>query len=140
MPEASPRKLLVLLAAIAALTALVFTTAAGGASPSGPPKYSELPDPMKVGPHNVVRTDPLKLGTTTFQEPNSAGEAPVKSNESITAFIRGVMFQPKNFTGESPLILLVHGNHGSCDPPAEGKETVSGPKCDEEKNKAEEKI
>src|SRR4051794_19523076 len=115
------RKLLVLLAAVAALTALVFTTAAGGASPSGPPKYSELPDPMKVGPNEVVRTDPLKLGTTTFQEPNSSGTAPTGSNETITAEIRGVMFQPEGFTGESPLILLVHGNHGSCDPPAEGK-------------------
>ena len=49
------------------------------------------------------------------------------------------MFQPKNFTGESPLILLVHGNHGSCDPPAEGKEAPSGPKCDTEENKAKEK-
>jgi hypothetical protein len=109
------RKLLVLLAAIVALTALVFTTAAGGASPSGPPKYSELPDPMKVGPNKVVRTDPLKLGTTTFQEPSSSGGAPTGSNETITAEIRGVMFQPENFAGESPLILLVHGNHGECD-------------------------
>jgi hypothetical protein len=133
------RKLLVLLAAVAALTALVFTTAAGGASPSGPPKYSELPDPMKVGPNEVVRTDPLKLGTTTFQEPNSSGTGPTGANETITAEIRGVMFQPKNFTGESPLILLVHGNHGSCDPPAEGKEAPSGPKCDTEENKKGEK-
>jgi hypothetical protein len=138
MPQASSRKLLVLLAAVAALTALVFTTAAGGASPSGPPKYAELPDPMEEGQYEVVRTDPLKLGTTTFQEPNSSGGAPTGANETITAEIRGVMFQPEGFTGESPLILLVHGNHGSCDPPAEGKETPGGPKCDKEKNKAEE--
>jgi len=136
MPEASSRKLLVLLAAVVALTALVFTTAAGGASPSGPPKYSELPDPMEEGEYGVVRTDPLKLGTTTFQEPNSSGTAPTGSNETITAEIRGVMFQPEGFTGESPLILLVHGNHGSCDPPAAGKAAPSGPKCDEELNKS----
>lgn len=134
MSEASSRKLLVLLAAIVALTALVFATAADGASPTGLPSYSELPDPMNHGPHGVVRTDPLKLGKATFQEPNSTGEAPIKSNESIEAFIRGVMYQPEGFSGESPLILLVHGNHGSCDPPAAGKRAPSGPKCDEEKN------
>jgi large repetitive protein len=135
MFEASSRKLLVLLAAIVVLTALVFTTAAGGASPTGLPAYSELPDPMEQGEFEVARTDPLQLGTTTFQEPSSSGGAATGANESITAFIRGVMFQPKDFTGESPLILLVHGNHGSCDPPAEGKAAPSGPKCTEEKNK-----
>jgi hypothetical protein len=138
MLEASSRKLLVLLAAVAALTALVFTTAAGGASPSGPLKYHELPDPMQEGPYkgHVLRVDPLVLGETTFQEPNSAGGPATGANESITAPIRGVMFQPEGKPGKSPLILLVHGNHGSCDPPAEGKETPGGPKCEMEKNKA----
>jgi large repetitive protein len=135
MLQASSRKLLVLLAAIVALTALVGVSAAGGASPSGPPRYTELPDPMEDGSYEVVRTDPLNLGKTTFQEPNSSGGAPTGANESIEADIRGVMFQPKGFTGESPLILLVHGNHGSCDPPAEGKAAPSGPKCTTELNK-----
>jgi hypothetical protein len=135
MFQTSSRKLLVLLAAIAVLTALVFTTAAGGASPTGLPTYSQLPDPMADGQYGVVRTDPLKLGKTTFQEPNSSGGAATGSNESITAFIRGVMYQPETFSGKSPLILLVHGNHGSCDPPAAGKAAPSGPKCDEEVNK-----
>jgi large repetitive protein len=149
MLEAPSRKLLVLLAAVAALTALVFTTAAGGASPSGPLKYHELPDPMEEGPYkeHILRVDPLVLGETTFQEPSSSGGAPTGANESITVPIRGVMFQPEDKPGKSPLILLVHGNHGECDgkpvikekeghPVEENGETfieevgVPGPECE----------
>jgi large repetitive protein len=110
------------------LGGLLFATASSGAG------NAELPDPMATGPYGVLHKDPVKLGTTTFQEPNSSGGAPTGSNETITAQIRGVMYQPEGKPGKSPLILLVHGNHGSCDPPAEGKKAPSGPKCDTEKN------
>src|SRR5262249_29755589 len=58
---------------------------------------------------------PLKLGLATFQEPNSKGGAATGSNSTITAQIRGVMFQPESYPGKSPLLLFVHGNHGECD-------------------------
>jgi hypothetical protein len=129
----SPRKLLPLLAAAVVLLAVVLAASTGGAAAAGTSlKYDELPDPLAKGPYGVVTKDPIKFGQTTFQEPSSSGNAPTGSNESITAEIRGVMYEPLNKPGKSPLILLVHGNHGSCDPPKEGKKTPSGPKCTEE--------
>jgi hypothetical protein len=109
------RKFLPLLAAACALVALVFTAGAGGAAGA---TYEELPDPLEKGGYAVKRVDPLKLGLATFQEPNSKGAAATGSNETITAQIRGVMFQPEGYAGKSPLLLFVHGNHTECD---EGK-------------------
>ena len=135
--SSSFRRLLPLLAAAAVLLAVVFTATAGGASAGTSLSYGELPDPLQDGPYGVLTKDPIKFGTTTFEEPASSGAAPTASpsNESITADVRGVMYQPEGKPGKSPLILLVHGNHGSCDPPAEGKAAPSGPKCDTEPNK-----
>jgi len=137
--SSSLRKLVPLLAAAAVLLAVVFTAAAGGASAGTSLTYGELPDPLQEGPYEVLTKDPIKFGTTTFEEPASSGAAPTASasNETITADIRGVMYQPIGKTGKSPLILLVHGNHGSCDPPAEGKRAPTGPKCTTEKNSEE---
>jgi len=104
-----PRKFLPLLLGVAALLALVFANAADGLT------YDQLPDPLQRGSYTVKRTDPLKLGLTTFQEPNSKGGAATGSNSTITAQIRGVMFQPESYAGKSPLLLFVHGNHGECD-------------------------
>src|SRR6201999_961259 len=58
---------------------------------------------------------PIKLGLATFQEPNSKGGAATGSNSTITAQIRGVMFQPEADPDKTPLLLFVHGNHGECD-------------------------
>ncbi len=121
MPAAPLRKLLPILVAICALAAIVFAATAGGAT-SGTLKYNELPDPLQRGSYPVKRVDPLKLGTLTYQEPNGKGTAATATNESLTTQIRGVMFQPEGKPGKSPLIFLVHGNHGSCD-------TGTGPKC-----------
>ncbi|HEX2393178.1 MAG TPA: Ig-like domain-containing protein [Solirubrobacterales bacterium] len=109
-------KRLSLLLMLSVLVALVLASGAGGAA------FEELPDPLDRGSYAVNRVDPLKLGQTTFQEPNFKGGAATGANESLTAEIRGVMYQPEGYAGKSPLLLLVHGNHGSCD-------TGSGPAC-----------
>jgi hypothetical protein len=98
--------------AASALLALVFAVGAGGAAGA---TYEELPDPMERGSYTVKRVDPLKVGTTTFQEPNSSGKAATGASESITVPIRGVMYQPEGYSGKSPLLLFVHGNHNECD-------------------------
>jgi large repetitive protein len=113
------RRFLPLLVAALALCALVVATGAGSAAGA---TYEELPDPLDRGSYTVKRTDPLKLGQVTFQEPNSSGGLATGSNESLTAEIRGVMYQPEGYPGKSPLLLFVHGNHSSCD-------TGSGPGC-----------
>ncbi len=87
----------------------MFSAAAGGAT------YAELPDPMQRGSYTVKRTDPVKVGTTTFQEPNSKGGAATGSSSTITVQVRGVMYQPESYSGKSPLLIFVHGNHGECD-------------------------
>lgn len=110
------RKFVPLLFAVVSLMAFVFASGAGGAT------YEELPDPLQRGSYAVKVVDPLKLGVTTFQEPNSKGTAPTSANATITAQIRGVMYQPNAYPGKSPLLLFVHGNHSSCD-------TGSGPAC-----------
>jgi len=117
------------------LSALIALLAAGGA---GGATGAELPDPLQRGSFAVERTDPLKLGQVTFQEPSSSGGAATGANSTITAQVRGVLYQPGNYPGASPLIFLVHGNHGSCDPPKEGARAPGGPKCEAEKNPAEE--
>jgi len=120
------RRFLPLLVAALALCALVAIAGAGSAAGA---TYEELPDPMQRGSYVVKRTDPLKLGLATFQEPNSKGLVPgltgppsTKANESLTAEIRGVMYQPEGYAGKSPLLLFVHGNHSECD-------SGSGPNC-----------
>jgi large repetitive protein len=98
----------VLLPFVGLLLAL-FPALAGGTEPG------KLPDPLESGPYAVERLDPFRAGLATLQEPSSTGGAATGSNESITLQIRGVMYMPHNKSGRSPLIILVHGNHGSCD-------------------------
>jgi hypothetical protein len=121
------RKFGPLVLAACILASLVFSAVAGGAT------YEELPDPLQRGSYTVKRVDPLKLGLATFQEPNSSGKAATGSNETITAQIRGVIYQPEGYAGKSPLLLFVHGNHSSCEPiEVEGAKSPSGPKCEAE--------
>jgi len=102
-------KLVPLLLCVGLLVALI--PAAASSAPG-----DELPDPLDRGSYTPVRLDPFKLGLATLQEPNGSGNAPgTGSNSSITLQIRGSGFVPAAKPGKSPIIVLVHGNHGSCD-------------------------
>ncbi|HET6998590.1 MAG TPA: Ig-like domain-containing protein [Solirubrobacterales bacterium] len=94
--------------ALGALLALI--PAAAGGAPS-----EELPDPLERGPYATERLDPFKAGLFSYQEPHVAGNAPSGSTEAVTFQIRGQAFVPVAKPGKSPVIVLVHGNHGSCD-------------------------
>ncbi|MGV1048331.1 MAG: Ig-like domain-containing protein [Solirubrobacterales bacterium] len=76
---------------------------------------AEPPDPMKRGPYAPERLDPFKAGLYSYQEPNAGGGAATGSSEPNTFQIRGSAFVPVGKPGKSPIIILVHGNHGSCD-------------------------
>ncbi|HEY2477934.1 MAG TPA: Ig-like domain-containing protein [Solirubrobacterales bacterium] len=122
-----------MLAAAIALCALALAAAAGGAPPAGTLKYDELPDPMQRGTYSVDRVDPLILGTEEFQEPNGEGKKAEGSNSTIKVPVRGVMYMPEGKPGKSPLLVFVHGNHGSCDAAeTPGAKAPGGPKCEEE--------
>lgn len=78
-----------------------------------------LPDPMDRGDYTPLAIQEVKLGTTALQEPDSSGGAPTAGTVSApeTFEIRGALYYPDftQRTEPSPLIVLVHGNHGSCD-------------------------
>ena len=111
---------------VLALTAMVFlvATRAQAQAPVAPTPYddSSVPDPMDQGSYGFTRVDPVKLGTIPEQEPNSSGGAATGAAANTDLEIRGVMYYPTDRTAPSPLIVLVHGNHGSCD-------TGSAPNC-----------
>ena len=72
---------------------------------------------MDRGPYTIDSMQTVTLGTTTFQEPNSDGGAATSTGSagSLTAQIRGTVYRPTNRVAPSPVIMIVHGNHGSCD-------------------------
>lgn len=78
---------------------------------------SELPDPMARGNYTAVTIQETKLGLASLQEPNSAGAAPTAGTAQAPEEleIRGSLYYPADRSEPSPLIVLVHGNHGSCD-------------------------
>jgi hypothetical protein len=86
-----------------------------------------LPDPMDRGDYTPQTIQEVKLGTAALQEPASDGSAPsptgVSAAENLE--IRGALYYPDfaQRTEPSPLIVLVHGNHGSCDVAASGTTT-----------------
>ena len=55
------------------------------------------------------------MGTADLQEPNAAGGAPTGPAAAATVQVRGSIYYPANRATGSPVIMLVHGNHGSCD-------------------------
>jgi hypothetical protein len=73
------------------------------------------PDPLARGPYTATTVDPVLMGTTGLQEPNAAGGAPTGPSAAATVQVRGSIYYPANRATGSPVILLVHGNHGSCD-------------------------
>ena len=75
----------------------------------------ELPDPLERGPLAVTTIDPFRAGTVDLQEPNAGGGAPTGSAAPVTLQIRGSLYIPAASPSPAPLIVLVHGNHASCD-------------------------
>ena len=73
------------------------------------------PDPMARGPYSVATLDPFRGGTVNLQEPNSSGTAPTGRASAVTLQLRGSLYYPTDNTSPTPVIVLVHGNHGSCD-------------------------
>ncbi|MFW2512174.1 S-layer homology domain-containing protein [Demequina sp. SO4-13] len=76
-----------------------------------------IPDPLDRGPYAPSTIQETKLGLVDLQEPNSSGDAPTEgtSQEAVSLEIRGALYAPADRTEPSPVLLLVHGNHGSCD-------------------------
>jgi hypothetical protein len=110
MPVNVPRSLLKLCLAIGVLIALVVPAAAAGIEPG-----DELPDPLDRGPYLAERLDPFKAGLFSYQEPNVGGGAATGNSEPTNFQVRGSAFVPIAKPGKSPVIVLVHGNHGECD-------------------------
>ena len=101
--------------ALAALTLLCCLLAL---APAVAGAADALPDPVAPGPHAVTTLDPFLAGTADLQEPNSGGGAPgTGAAEAATVGVRGSLYFPSDLSAANPapLILLVHGNHGSCD-------------------------
>ncbi|MEV4342914.1 Ig-like domain-containing protein [Actinoplanes sp. NPDC049596] len=83
------------------------------------PKPVSPPDPTARGPYGHQVVQEAKFGLATIQEPNSDGAAPTAGTAQapMDVEIRGQLHMPdwKLRAKPSPLIVLVHGNHGSCD-------------------------
>jgi hypothetical protein len=93
--------------ALGLLLALIPSAASGD--------LDNLPDPMDRGPYAPERLDPFKAGLFSYQEPAAGGGAASGNSEPVSFQVRGSAFVPANKPGKSPIIILVHGNHGSCD-------------------------
>lgn len=108
-----------------AALALSMTPSSAQASTTPPPVVPaapaaaplDLPDPTARGPFAPATIQETKLGLAALQEPDSGGGAPtagtVAAPENLE--IRGALYYPNDRTEPSPLVVLVHGNHGSCD-------------------------
>jgi hypothetical protein len=109
-----------------ALTSLA-TAAPANAAPTAAPTAAAtrtttsagLPDPTARGPFGHQVIEEAKFGLATIEEPNSDGAAPTAGTAQAPeqVEIRGQLYMPDwtRRTRPSPLIILVHGNHGSCD-------------------------
>ncbi|MEU1751186.1 Ig-like domain-containing protein [Micromonospora matsumotoense] len=110
-----------MIVAVTAPVALaVPATAAAPTAAAPPPATStDLPDPTARGPFGQQAVQEARFGLATIEEPNSAGADPTagtaQAPEQIE--IRGQLYTPDwtRRTTPSPVIVLVHGNHGSCD-------------------------
>lgn len=82
---------------------------------------------MTRGPYAFSTTESLPskqftAGTVNLQEPNAAGGGLTGAAGAASLQIRGSLYQPVGRTTPSPVIVLVHGNHSSCD-------TGAAPNC-----------
>ncbi|WP_346386279.1 Ig-like domain-containing protein [Nocardioides sp.] len=93
------------------------TTTAQAAAPATSAPATELPDPLARGSYTPVTIQETKLGLVSLQEPNSSGAAPTAGTAQAPENfeIRGALYYPADRAEPSPVIVLVHGNHGSCD-------------------------
>ena len=107
-PSKQYRSLCSFLLALVALLALAVPVAGGAPG-------DELPDPLDRGPYAPERLDPFKAGLFSYQEPQASGSSLTGNSEPVSFQIRGSAFVPVDKPGKSPIIVLVHGNHGSCD-------------------------
>ncbi|MBM7519212.1 hypothetical protein [Nocardioides nitrophenolicus] len=115
--SAPTRRLLALALAASALG----VPAAAGAAPqpqvTAAAPQAALPDPLDRGGYTPETIQEAKLGLVSLQEPASDGTAPAagtaRAAEQLE--IRGALYYPEDRTEPSPVIVLVHGNHGSCD-------------------------
>ncbi|WP_139977780.1 alpha/beta hydrolase [Nocardioides litoris] len=113
-------------------TSMPYADAAGATAPAGVPAAATpasvttaatddlvLPDPMDRGDLTPLTVQEVKLGLAALHEPDSAGGAPTPRTASAAEQleIRGALYHPdfSQRTEPSPLVVLVHGNHGSCD-------------------------
>lgn len=78
---------------------------------------SGLPDPMDRGSYTPAVIQETKLGLVSLQEPSSSGSAPTSGTAQApeNLQIRGQLYYPADRSEPSPVLVLVHGNHGSCD-------------------------
>ncbi len=96
------------LALLPLLSLMALVPAAASAAP---------PDPMERGDYAISSQENVLLGLATLQEPSSTGGPPTVTTSAgeITLQVRGALYRPTDRTEPSPVIVLVHGNHGSCD-------------------------
>lgn len=83
-----------------ALVCAAWLVVPGARAESGPP------DPALPGPSVPVRVE-YDAGPTTVNDPKGLPLYPAE--------IAGVLWYPKAMTGTHPVVLLLHGNHGTCD-------------------------
>ncbi|SNS99767.1 hypothetical protein SAMN06309944_1705 [Micrococcales bacterium KH10] len=118
------RRALPLIALATVLSGPTLAVAAPSSAPATTPTSTtsaidldNLPDPMDRGMYEPATIQETKLGLVDLQEPNSAGSAPTAGTAQAAEQmeIRGALYYPADRTEPSPVIVLVHGNHGSCD-------------------------
>lgn len=73
-----------------------------------------VPDPLERGPYAVTEVQQYKAGKVNLQEPNYLGTAPSGATSAANLQVRGSLYYPTNLGRPARFILLVHGNHGSC--------------------------
>jgi len=98
---------------LSVLTALFAGVAAVGAAPAI--ADADVPDPFERGPHKYTTMVPYVAGTVNLQEPSGTGGAATGTSAAVTLQVRGSAYYPTDTTAPAPLVVLVHGNHGSCD-------------------------
>lgn len=111
-----PPKRWLAFAAVSLLAGAVLAPVGSGAQAQQAPPDG-LPDPLARGSYQPATIQEVKLGLADIQEPSSSGDSPDAGTSYApeTIEIRGALYYPADRNKPSPVIVLVHGNHGSCD-------------------------